>query len=254
MTENAPVDMMALLYGLSDVKTITLPSGRVATVKEMTGKEQRNFTDKVKVMNGTAINELLAACVDSLDEADLPSDYKAKMDLVTSLLSGDRQALLFNIRRESMGDDFNFKTKCPQCAVESEWEVNLSDVDSFPITPYPMGNERMVEYDSTVRPGLHIRFSLMDGVAEMKALKKRNSMDLLTDLELRNPQFLNNGVYTPILLNKVGDKLLAELRKTVREHEGFQDTSVKINCANCATEVSFDLLEQPDFMIPSVIS
>lgn len=254
MSDNK-VDIQALLYGLGDVKTLTLPSGKTATVREMTGKEQRGFTDRNKVNNGTAINELLAACVDTLNDETLPADPKVRLDIVTNLLSGDRQTLLFNIRKESLGSDFHFKTKCPNCKVESDWEVDLADEASFPITSYKLGDERVLEYDSKVRPGLHFRISFIDGNAELKALKRRHSADLITDLELRNPQVRDEaGNYVPVILNKMGDKLIAEMRTIVKEHEGFQDTKVTVFCTGCNSEVQFDLLQQPDFMIPSVIS
>ena len=256
MSENGQTDIQALLYGLGDVKTITLPSGKTATVREMTGKEQRGFTDRNKINNGTAINELLASCVDTINDESLPNDPAARLAIVNNLLSGDRQTLLFNIRKESLGSDFHFKTKCTNCKTEGDWEVNLADDAAFPIIPYKLGDERVLEYDSKIRTGLHFRVNLIDGVAELKALKRRNTADLLTDLELRNPQAKDpaSGNYIPVQLNKMGDKLIAEMRTIVREHEGSQDTKVTVFCPNCNSEVQFDLLQQPDFMIPSVIS
>ena len=249
-------DIQALLYGLGEVRELTLPSGKTATVREMTGKEQRSFSDRNKLMSGVAVNELLAACTDTLNGESLPADPKARLELVTDLLAGDRQTLLFNIRLESLGKDFHFTTKCPNCQVKGEWEVNLADAEAFPITPYRDGDNRFVEYDSTVRPGLHIKLNLLDGAAELKAAKKRNTMDTLTDLELRVPQVLNpgTGAYMPIMLNKVGDALIAEMRQELRKAEGFQDSKVTIICASCGQQAEFDLLQLPDFLIPSVIS
>ena len=250
------VDIQALLYGLGETRLVTLPSGKTATVREMTGKEQRSFSDRTKLMNGSAINELLSACTDTINEESLPADPAERLRIINNLLSGDRECLLFNIRLESLGKDFTFASKCPNCGKKGEWEVDLSDAEAFPVTPYPMGDERILEYDSEVRRGLKIRCTLMDGNAENKAIKKRNTADTLTDLEMRVPQVFNptTNSYMPIVLNRVGDAVLAELRKKVEAAEGFQDSKVSVTCVECGQQAEFDLIRQPDFLIPSVIS
>lgn len=254
MSENGQVDIQALLYGLGEVKTITLPSGKTATVKEMTGREQRSFSDRNKINNGTAMNELLANCTESINEQDLPSDLEERKNIVGNLLSGDRQTLLFNIRKESVGSNFQFKTQCPVCKKKGEWEVELTD-EQFPIHPYPLGDVRYFTYKSEVTPGLEFRINFMDGIGELKAVKKRSTADLLTDLELRLPAVKDAaGNWVGVQLNRMGDKLIAEMRQQIRKYEGYQDTKVTVYCDGCEAEVQFDLLQQMDFMIPSVIS
>lgn len=248
-----------LLYTLSDNDIVTLPSGKVASIREMTGHEQRNFMNRAKLTNGTAVQELLAACTLSIDDVPLPDAPDARNKFVLDMLSADRQALMFGIRRHSLGDVFRFTTQCPSCRTSDTWEVDLSDASAFPVTPCPKGDDREFAYSSTVRSGLVIKFKLLDGNAELSIIRKRDAVDLLTDLEMRQPKALAKGAddvdtWVPVALNRCSDTLIAEMRRQVRDAEGKIQSTVKVICKNCQSEVEFDLLQLPDFMTPSVIS
>lgn len=247
-----------LLYTLSENDTVALPSGGTAQVREMTGHEQRNFMNRAKLTNGTAFQELLAACVISIGDETLPLETKARQDHFLEMLSADRRALLFGIRRHSLGDNFQFSTKCPSCGDQKTWEVDLSDKAAFPVTPCPHGDAKEFHYESKVHAGLVFKLQLLDGKAEMAVLRKRNEVDLLTDLEMRRPhvesEHEGRTVWIPVVLNRLPDKLLAEMRREVKSAEGDIRTAVKVVCSSCANTVEFDLLQIPDFMTPSVTS
>lgn len=247
------LDLNKLLYGVSQGHNVNLPSGTVATIREMTGHDQRKFMNKTSLATGAGINDLLANCTESIDGEALPADPKARNTMMLELLAGDRQALLFAIRKYSLGDDFMFTMECPNCKKRESWEVNLND-QAFEMHSAPLGKEKYLEYDSEVKPGVHVRVRLLDGYGEMDALKKSNTADTLTDLEIRLPQVQNGqGNYTGIKLNAVPDRFIGELRKKLRENEGRLDTRVTITCKNCLDPITFDLLQVPDFMIPNVI-
>jgi hypothetical protein len=243
-----------LLYGAPGTGTVALPTGGVATVVEMTGKEQRNFMNRGKVANGTAIQDLLGACVDTFKGEALPTDEKERSKFILDMLSGDRAALLFGIRRASFGDTFMFKTRCPFCEAEDEWEVDLSDAEAFKVTPYPLGTQKTVTYESEVRPGLNITVNLLDGHAEMKVLKNQVTADILSDLEARQPRAKDpdREQLVRIDVNRLSDKLITEMRRKLREFEGSIDTTVHATCKTCGKDVSFDLLQLQDFTIPSM--
>lgn len=247
-------NLQEALYGTNGTDSQELPSGGEATVKEMTGHEQRNFMNRTKLNNGMAVQELLASCIDTFKGEPMSEDKMERVKTIQNMLSGDRAALMFAIRRFSLGDSFEFATECPECNAKGQWEVDLSDKKSFPVTPYKNGDNRAVEYTSGVREGLKVQFTLLDGNAELAVLRKRNTADLLTDLELRSPKAWDGKAWVPINLNKVPDTLISEMRKAVRDNEGGISTTVKVMCDNCAQEVTFDLLQVPDFMIPSVTS
>lgn len=242
-----------LLYSQQEACEVTLPTGGTATVKEMTGHEQRAFANKTKVFNGMAIQELLANCTESVNEQSLSAMEPAdRIKFVQNLLAGDRAALLFGIRIHSLGNEFRFRTQCPSCKSEGNWEVDLSDKTQFPVTPYKLGTQQVIEYDSKVSPGLKIQFKHLDGNSELLALKRRNTADLLTDLELRQIKAHNGTAFELVKLDKVSNRLIDEMRKVIREHEGTIDSTVKVSCEHCSEEVQFVLLELQDFMIPNV--
>lgn len=257
MTDNA-FDLQSALYTLAESDSVDLPTGQTATIREMTGNEQRNFMNRTKQMNGTAVQELMSACTETVNGEVLPVDPVSRTKFFLDMLSGDRQALVFNIRRHSLGSDFNFSSKCPnpECGKESMWEVDLSDKESFKIKPYKNGLQRLIQYDSSVVPGLKIQFSHLDGHAEMAILRKRNNINSLTDLELRLPQAWEpaNNRWVSIMLPKLTDRVITEMRKTIREYEGGLDSKVTLICEHCQSEVQFNLLLQPDFMTPNVTS
>jgi hypothetical protein len=246
------LDINKLLYDVSQGHSVTLPSGAVATIREMTGHDQRKFLNKTSLSNGSAINDLLGNCIDTIDELALNDDPKVRTTQILDMLAGDRHCLLFSIRRFSLGDDFNFTMECPQCKKRETWEVNLKD-EAFEMTPYPFGREKVLEYKSEVRPGLVVKIKFLDGHGEMAALRKANALDLLTDLEVRIPQYKDDkGNWVGIKLNQVPDRIIAELRKQLRSAEGRLDSRVTIICKACGDPATFDLLQVPDFMIPNV--
>jgi hypothetical protein len=248
-------NLNAALYSLNDSDIVPLPSGVEATIREMTGNDQRNFMNRAKQMNGTAIQDLLAACVETVDGEVIPTDPADRTKYLLNMLSGDRQTLVFQIRRHSLGNDFSFRAKCPnpECKKDASWEVDLSIKDDFPMIPYKLGSARFVEYDSKVAPGLKIQLKMMDGNDEMTLFRKRQTITVLSDLELRSPKAFDPATkkYVPITLSKVPDRLITEMRRTLREYEGSLRTTVDLICEDCNTKVTFNLLEQPDFMTPS---
>lgn len=244
------------LYSLTDSDLVDLPTGVSAEVREMTGNEQRNFMNRTKQMNGTAVQELLGACTVTFDGKPLPGDPVERTNFLLSMLSGDRATLVFHIRRHSLGSDFHFGAKCPnpECKKDNMWEVDLSIKEDFPLTPYKHGNQKIVEYESTARPGLKIQYSHLDGHAEMSIFRKRNALTSLSDLEQRIPKAWDGKTWVGIALNKVPDRLITELRQHIKANEGNIRTTVDLVCPNCDHEISFDLLQQPDFMTPSATS
>ncbi len=239
-----------LLYASSEPQLVELPSGAIATVLEMTGADQRNFSDRTKIANGQAINELLERCVDTVD------GEKPTKEQLLDMLSGDRKALMFNIRKFSIGDEFLFKSKCPACGEASDWELTLSESE-FPVRPYKIpGGAKTVEAPSKILPGLTWKFQMLDGHAELKAIRLRNKATSMSDLDLRQIQASPEpgAPYSPVNLDKLSDKLIAELRATVKEYEGDLDDEVRLTCPKCAGEVTFHLMGVQDFLIPGATS
>lgn len=136
------------------------------------------------------------------------------------------------------------------------WEVDLSDPEDFPIKRYPNGTMKVLEYESKIRPGIKIRYTCLDGHAELTLFRKRASITSLTDLELRLPHAFDTktSMWVPVILQKLPEVLIKEMRDQIRDNEGSIRTTVDIECKNCGQQVTFDLLTVPDFMFPNMTS
>lgn len=252
--------VLELLYQRGEDTTITLPSRISAQVREMTGVEQKLLSNRTQMMNGSAINQVLAACTVSIGDVDLslvPKEEAVKV--VTGLLAPDRQALLFNIRKTSLGNNFRFKSKCPECGDHNDWEVNLTEHE-FPVKHFNFqkleggaDNRAFCIFNSTIIPGLQFKANYITGHDEMRAAKNRATLHSLSDLELRDVRASDDGEkWVPVVISKLNDKVLADLRDQIRDFEGAQDDEVTIACPSCGAEVAFNLLALPDFMLPSM--
>jgi hypothetical protein len=78
-------------------------------------------------------NALLARCISPLEAGEL-----AHLTLVRSLVAGDREAILLQLRRLTLGDNFSGTFRCPgpACAEPLELELKVSDL-LLPPCPHP---------------------------------------------------------------------------------------------------------------------
>jgi hypothetical protein len=89
-------------------------------------------------------NALLARCIDPLEGTSAEP-----ASIVRALIAGDREAILLQLRRMTLGDDFTgvFRCTAPACAEPLELELKVSDIL---LPPYARAAERYtvaVEHD-----------------------------------------------------------------------------------------------------------
>ena len=251
--------LLELLYSRSGVE-VTLPSGATAQIIQMSGIEQKLMTDKNQMLSGAAINKVLANCTQVLNDQDLTTlSTEDKMAVMNRLLSADRQALLFHIRKVSLGSTFQFGAKCPECEHQGEWEVNLNDAGfqckqfTFDVNEDGSPNKQFHEW---VHPaGIRFRANYLTGADELLAVKNRTKLHGISDLEMRQVRFLNtdkDNMWQLISAAQLRGNLIEDIRAEMRRVEGEQDDTVTVSCTNCQQEVSFTLLDTPGFLIPSV--
>lgn len=89
-------------------------------ISAMTTKQEDILTSRALIKKGTVISELIRSCL--LDKAIDP----------TSLLVGDRNAIMISIRANGYGSDYEAKVVCgnAECALENE---QVFDLSSLPI-------------------------------------------------------------------------------------------------------------------------
>jgi hypothetical protein len=150
---------------------VALPGGLIledsrridhAELQPLTGKEEEWLASHPSVPNAVAASRLLTDCLVRL------GDLSPTSDLVGKLLVGDRQFLILQLRRLTLGDRFDAVMLCPACAgkMDVTFEAAEIPVDAHPQTAlsYPL---ELAE-DSR-GPARNIRFRLPNG-ADQEAI------------------------------------------------------------------------------------
>lgn len=227
-------------------KEIILPSGRRAVVMETTGREEHVISKIGQNVSKMALllNEYLAGVVESLDGV---SGKPAPVDF-ENLLAGDRLAILLHVRILSHGETMEYKLTCGNCSAQSEHILQLNPIIES-IRPYPNGDHR--EFSVKVGPG-EIFFELPDGKVEEKLsmLKKREVNSKLACMKLW--EYNAQKAKLPIILDELKSKYIVVLRKAVKDLECSIDTSVQMDCMQCGTSQTFDLMGDLNFLFPGL--
>ena len=112
-------------------ETIELPSGGkfypsesplskgTIEVKMMTAKEEDILSNPNLLKKGIAVDKVLESLI---------VDKNIKID---DLLTGDKNAVIFSVRRLAYGDTYGpLQIKCPKCDAENKTSVNLQDIQN----------------------------------------------------------------------------------------------------------------------------
>ena len=110
-----PTEMVDLpSKGYFYVEGHPLSKGKVE-VKYMTAKEEDILTSRTLLQKGLAIDRLLKNIM--VDKSIDPS----------SLLTGDRNALIIAARKTGYGPEYTTNVTCPACATTARYEFDLND-------------------------------------------------------------------------------------------------------------------------------
>lgn len=222
------------------------PDGTVhseVVLREMTGREEdllaAKKTDYIKKMN-----ELFVRCIERLGSLTEKTQIAAA---VPELLIGDRAFLMFAIRRVTLGDEYPFTTRCPECEKES-----LVDVDLSEMTIKKMKEPTKRVYDGVLTGGMTYRYHLLTGKDESKLSKVEDPDAKITQSMQMRLDMFNERAPTREAIAALPMRLRAELREAFDEVDGGVDTTVELTCPKCDHEYSTDLeTGQSGFFFPS---
>lgn len=128
---------------------------REAELRPLSGREEEWLVRYPAAPVSVAVTRLLSACLVRIDE------MKMTPALVRRLLVGDRDYLVLQLRRLTLGDTFQATLPCPSCAAKMDLEFSADDV--------PVEGERRSGVFSTVnisfsgRSPRTVRFRLPTG-------------------------------------------------------------------------------------------
>jgi hypothetical protein len=101
---------------------------RVAALRPLSGFEEDWLAANTDVPSALAVTRLLSACLLRIgDQATTPG-------LVRTLLVGDRDFLMLQLRRLTLGERFAAVLGCPECGARMDVDFGVADV---PVEPRP---------------------------------------------------------------------------------------------------------------------
>ena len=248
---------------------LTLPSGRIATIRMQNGADDDILTNVKLRQSGEAFNRFLEGIIISLD------GHKPSSKEILEMRLADKYALLINSRIFSLGEILKFEYNWPGIGkVTYEEDLNnyiwdYSKPDTFPadesdpqyskyrIKPFQVAEEGKFDYNylyfTLGEKNFRMRFS--DGVFEKNLLK------------LSPDQLSNNSVYRAReLAQQVGTEWalvdsfksftpmeMTKLRAIIHTYDEEEGLIVEIPHPETGEITEIPLMEIPDFLSPRVI-
>jgi hypothetical protein len=252
MPEAAQVIATQMETPKSSVGVFELPCGYLdeqgnlytqVEVREITGAEE-DMLSSDKIDASQKFDELIIRCLKRIGTISDPARIRA---IAPELTAGDRLFLIFSIRRVTLGDEYPFVDRCPECKLEKMYVINLNELEV-----YKMKEPRKRIYDITLSSKRTVRFKLVYGkddpaLAKLAKSNDASSLGILFRLELldgKPPQLSD--------LKNMGLKERQELRDALTGVDGGVDTEIQMQCPNCHAEFSRDVqVGTQSFFFPS---
>ena len=183
-------------------------------IKQMTAKEEDILTSRSLLKQGVAIDRVIQSVI--IDKS---------ID-VSTLLVGDKNALVIASRVSGYGNIYTTQVTCPSCGAKQEYsfDLNMADISGGDI-PEGVVNNGDGTF-STVLPNstLNVRFKLLNGYDERRisnnSTTKGNQPDNLITTQIRAMLVTVNENGEPEALNYVAQNLpsrdSAHLRKAYK--------------------------------------
>ena len=218
-------------------------------VKQMTAKEEDILTSRSLLKQGVAIDRVLQSIV-----------MDPRID-VSSLLVGDRNAIVVSCRVSGYGSDYTTKITCPACEAKNEYTFDLNEAvvkngELDNVTDNGDGTFNAV----LPKSNLSVNFRLLTGrdekfLAQGQTTKNKNKADRMITTQLRGILVSANDNDTPEALNYVANNLPSMDSKYLRD--AYKTTQPNIDltqhyqCDECDHEVEMEVPLTADFFWPN---
>ena len=225
-----------------------LHNQEVIEVKQMTAKEEDILTSRSLLKQGVAIDRVLQSII-----------IDPRID-ASSLLVGDRNAIIISCRVSGYGSEYTTKIECPSCGAKSEYTFDLNEAvmkNGDPHAATPNGDGTF----NTVLPksNLSVDFRLLTGrdekfLSEYQTTKNKNKADRLITSQLRGMLVSVNDNDTAEALNYVVNNLPSmdskHLRNIYKNTQPNVDLTQHYNCSECDYETDMEVPLTADFFWP----
>jgi hypothetical protein len=224
---------MQMMVDAARERTFCLPGGlvadgdgcaRIAVLRPLSGREEEWLAQHRDTPNALRVTRLLEACLCQLDDAPVSSGTAER------LLVADRDYLMLQLRRITLGDSIWAIIDCPAC--EAKMDVNFQASD---VPVQPRLQEKAVYALETVSEGRErtIQFRLPTG-EDQEVIATMGTEEAVATLLDRC--VLDDGGLS------LTDEEAAMLSDAMAEHSPDVDLQLDLNCPECthAFSTEFD--------------
>jgi len=227
--ESIPLPSLGVVYPAES----PLHGKETVDVRAMTAREEDILTSRALIKKGTVITELIKSCL--IDK---------RID-VSTMLSGDRNALMVALRVTGYGAEYNAEVECPACQARSKQAFNLSELQIKPLTLEPITlGQNLFEVTLPITKKA-VRFKFLTGADEEEIMiiqerkKKAGGMsDNLVTTRLQFCLMAVDGKVEKNLINSFIRSMPARdslfLRQTIDQNEPGIDMKSYMDCPSCS--------------------
>lgn len=243
-----PLPSLGLVYGPSS----PLHRADLVEIKAMTAKEEDILMSKALIRKGTVITELVKSCV--MDKS---------ID-VSSMLSGDKMALMVAIRITGYGAEYPSKVICPACEQSQEDIIDLTGLNVRELDLTKVDQAEPFENLFT------FRLPVSQKVVHYKFLTGRDEDTILQTIEAKKKKGVqNDNLMTTRLLTSIlaidgrNDRNYISqfisgmpardsyaLRSHIDKNEPGIDMKADFTCQNCSHSEEVGIQLGPAFFWP----
>jgi len=214
-------------------------------IKQMTAKEEDILTSRTLLKKGVALEKLIESLI--VDKTINPS----------SLLIGDRNAIIIAARVSGYGNDYITSVQCPSCETKQQYEFDLNDAhiqhgtisEDYGITDYGDGTIGCI----LPRTQAEVRARLLTGKEEMALTITKKSEGLISK-QLRSIVLSVNGDSSPQAINYLVENMPSRdsrhLRMVIRQATPDVDLTQQFSCTNCGHTQEMEVPLTADFFWP----
>ena len=214
-------------------------------IKQMTAKEEDILTSRTLLKKGVALEKLIESLI--IDKSINPS----------TLLIGDRNAIIIAARVSGYGNDYTTSVQCPSCGTKQQYEFDLNDAhiehgtisEDYGITDYSDGTIGCI----LPRTQAEVRARLLTGKEEMALTNTKNSEGLVSK-QLRSIILSVNGDSSPQAINYLVENMPSRdsrhLRMVIRQATPDVDLTQQFSCTNCGHTQEMEVPLTADFFWP----
>lgn len=226
-----------------------LHNQEIIEIKQMTAKEEDILTSRSLLKQGVAIDRVLQSIV-----------IDPRID-VSSLLVGDRNAIVVSCRVSGYGSEYTTSITCPSCEAKNDYTFDLNEaaITNGVLEGVTQNGDGTF---NTVLPksNLSVDFRLLTGrdekfLTQGQTTKNKNKADRLITSQLRGILVSVNDNDTAEALNYVANNLPSMDSKYLREvYKSVQpnvDLTQHYQCEECGFQKDMEVPLTADFFWPN---